>query len=45
MERVFNRKLYASLLDCIQTANVKTALLIEGAHRVGKSTLVEHLFS
>lgn len=42
MERVFKRKLYASLLDWKQTANGKTALLIEGARRVGKSTLVEH---
>lgn len=42
MERVFKRKLYASLLDWKQTSNGKTALLIEGARRVGKSTLVEH---
>ena len=42
MERVFKRKLYAELLDWKRTANGKTALLIEGARRVGKSTLVEH---
>ena len=41
MERVFKRKLYAELLDWKRTSNGKTALLIEGARRVGKSTLVE----
>ena len=41
MEKVFKRKLYAELLDWKRTANGKTALLIEGARRVGKSTLVE----
>ena len=33
--------MYAELLDWKRTANGKTALLIEGARRVGKSTLVE----
>ena len=42
MERVFKRKLYAELLDWKRTANGKTALLIEGARRVGKSTLAEY---
>ena len=41
MDRVFKRKLYAELLDWKRTSNGKTALLIEGARRVGKSTLVE----
>lgn len=41
MERIFKRKLYAELLDWKRTSNGKTALLIEGARRVGKSTLVE----
>ena len=41
MERVFKRKLYAELLEWKRTSNGKTALLIEGARRVGKSTLVE----
>ena len=41
MGRVFKRKLYAELLDWKRTSNGKTALLIEGARRVGKSTLVE----
>ena len=42
MERVFKRKLYAELLDWKRSADGKTALLIEGARRVGKSTLVEY---
>lgn len=42
MERVFKRKLYAELLDWKRTSNGKTALLIEGARRVGKSTLAEY---
>ena len=42
MEKVFKRKLYAEILDWKRTANGKTALLIEGARRVGKSTLVEY---
>lgn len=41
MERIFKRKLYARLLEWKQVQNGKTAILIEGARRVGKSTLVE----
>lgn len=41
MERIFKRKLYDKLLDWKNTQNGKTALLIEGARRVGKSTIVE----
>jgi len=41
MERIFTRKLYSRLLEWKQVQNGKTAILIEGARRVGKSTLVE----
>lgn len=41
MERVFKRKLYDRLLQWKNTRNGKTAILVEGARRVGKSTLVE----
>ncbi len=41
MERFFKRKLYDRLLEWKRTQNGKTAILIEGARRVGKSTLVE----
>ncbi|MDE5976079.1 MAG: AAA family ATPase [Muribaculaceae bacterium] len=41
MERIFKRKLYDRLLEWKQTQNGRTAILIEGARRVGKSTLVE----
>ncbi len=41
MERVFKRKLYEKLLQWKTASKGKTALLIEGARRVGKSTLVE----
>jgi predicted AAA+ superfamily ATPase len=41
MERVFKRKIYQQLLDWKQTENGRTAILIEGARRVGKSTIVE----
>jgi len=41
MKRVFKRKLYDRILEWKQVQNGKTALLIEGARRVGKSTLVE----
>lgn len=37
---IFKRKIYNSLLDW-KKENGKTALLIEGARRVGKSTIVE----
>ena len=41
MERVFKRKLYDRLLEWKRVQNGKTAMLVEGARRVGKSTLVE----
>lgn len=41
MERIFKRKLYDRLLEWKRTKNGKSAILIEGARRVGKSTLVE----
>ena len=41
MELIFKRKLYGRLLEWKQVQNGKTAILIEGARRVGKSTLVE----
>ncbi len=41
MERLFKRKLYNRLLEWKQVQNGKSAILIEGARRVGKSTLVE----
>ena len=41
MKRVFKRKIYDKLLNWKETRQGATALLIEGARRVGKSTLVE----
>ena len=41
MAREFRRKLYDRLLEWKQEQNGKTAILVEGARRVGKSTLVE----
>ena len=41
MERIFKRKLYTRLLEWKENRNGKTAILIEGARRVGKSTLAE----
>lgn len=41
MKRIFKRKLYDRLLEWKHVQNGKTAILIEGARRVGKSTLVE----
>lgn len=40
-ERIFKRKIYDKLLEWKRTDNGSTALLIEGARRVGKSTIVE----
>lgn len=42
MKRVFERKLYGRLLEWKNERRGKTAILVEGARRVGKSTLVEH---
>ena len=41
MERIFKRKLYDHLLEWKRVQNGKSAIMIEGARRVGKSTLVE----
>lgn len=41
MERIFKRKLYARLLEWKNNRNGSTAILVEGARRVGKSTLVK----
>lgn len=38
---MFKRKIYDRLLDWKKTSNGDTALLIEGARRIGKSTLVD----
>lgn len=38
----FKRKIYQTLLDWKTHSNGKTALLIEGARRIGKSTIAEH---
>ena len=40
-ERIFKRKIYQKLLAWKEQDNGSTALLIEGARRVGKSTIVE----
>ena len=40
-ERIFKRKLYDNLLEWKRRKNGSSALLIEGARRVGKSTIVE----
>ena len=39
--RIFQRKLYAQMLKWKQSKEGKTALLIKGARRVGKSTIAE----
>ena len=39
--RIFKRKLYERILNWKQTKEGKTALLIKGARRVGKSTIAE----
>ncbi|MCD8020161.1 MAG: AAA family ATPase [Clostridiales bacterium] len=39
---MFKRKIYNQLLEWKRDSGGKTALLIEGARRVGKSTIVEH---
>nr|WP_276880305.1 AAA family ATPase [Bacteroides heparinolyticus] len=41
MERIFKRKLYDRLLEWKRIKNGKSAIMIEGARRVGKSTLVD----
>jgi len=41
MDRIFKRKIYDRLLQWKQNRDGKTAIMIEGARRVGKSTIVE----
>jgi hypothetical protein len=41
MAQIFKRKLYADMLKWKETRNGSTALLIKGARRTGKSTIVE----
>lgn len=38
---MFKRKIYSELQEWKNTSNGKTALLVEGARRIGKSTVVE----
>ena len=38
---MFKRKIYSKLLDWKNESNGNTSLLIEGARRIGKSTVVE----
>ena len=38
----FKRKIYEKLLEWKKNRNGKTALLIEGARRVGKSLVMSH---
>ena len=38
---IFKRKIYDKMLEWKHTKNGKTALLIQGARRVGKSTIAE----
>lgn len=38
---IFKRKIYSKMLEWKQARNGKTALLVKGARRVGKSTIVE----
>ena len=40
-ERVFKRKIYEQMLKWKKESNGNTALLIKGARRIGKSTIVE----
>lgn len=41
MEYIFERKIYQQMLEWKQENQGKSALLIEGARRIGKSTIVE----
>ena len=38
---IFKRKIYEKLLDWKKNASGEKALMIEGARRIGKSTIVE----
>ena len=41
MRKMFRRKIYNKMLEWKSDSDGRTALLIEGARRVGKSTVVE----
>ena len=41
IQRVFKRKIYEHILKWKQDSNGKSALMIQGARRIGKSTIVE----
>lgn len=41
IQRVFKRKIYERILKWKQDSNGKSALMIQGARRIGKSTIVE----
>ena len=41
MDNIFQRKIYSQILQWKQDNAGKSALLIEGARRIGKSTIVE----
>ena len=40
-DRIFKRKIYERLLKWKETSNGNSALLVQGARRIGKSTIVE----
>jgi len=40
-DRIFKRKIYDRLLKWKETSNGRSALLVQGARRIGKSTIVE----
>ena len=40
-KKVFKRKIYDRILQWKQESNGETALMIQGARRIGKSTIVE----
>ena len=40
-ERIFKRKIYERILKWKEASNGNSALLVQGARRIGKSTIVE----
>ena len=40
-KKIFKRKIYNRILQWKQESNGETALMIQGARRIGKSTIVE----
>ena len=42
-KRIFKRKIYDRILQWKQESNGETALMIQGARRIGKSTIVEQV--